>query len=139
MLRIQLVACFCYEFVCYLIVPRHGRDELYIGWVRDWDNTGYSLKYNIVSEYIIHSILTSIIKHVNYSCITYIIRSSRTSNIHHVVHLRQFQTFSQIDFFTKCDLMLSLSISCIKIATYVFFLIFYLFCPSCYLSTSNVF
>jgi len=53
MLRIKFVAserCVTNLYVTLLFL-REGTDEVLNGWVSEWNNTGYSLKYDTICKY----------------------------------------------------------------------------------------
>ena len=101
MLCMQFVACWRTVMNLYVILlftllfTTNVMFEKYLGWFREWNNTGYSLKYDRVCKYwlkfsqhsftyITHSSRRSLIHHVNHSFITYIIHLSRISFNNHV-------------------------------------------------------
>jgi len=65
-----------------LLFPRNGTDEVVNGFVREWNDTGYSLKYDTICKYWLKHFTLQ--HHVHYSFVTYIIHSSLTSFILHV-------------------------------------------------------
>jgi len=68
-----------------LLFPREGKEIANPGWVRDWNNTGYSQMHEEECKYGLKSF--KIQHHVLHTFITYITLSSRTRVIYHVVRL----------------------------------------------------